>query len=133
MKVIQDKIERLKYMSSKTVEEFIRKIKKLPSDKPVIDTGKWYKTQKEHWLGWLSEYSGPGAYGRKTDKIHDAEYAYNHVVQYKMLIWIIKAAKINPKLIKEAIKACEKQTSLMGKSAAIRKHVPWDVLERAFW
>ena len=23
--------------------------------------GVWYKSQKEHWLGWLSEYDGPGA------------------------------------------------------------------------
>ena len=25
----------------------------------------WYHTQKEHLLGWLKAYDGPGAYGRK--------------------------------------------------------------------
>lgn len=28
----------------------------------------WYTSQKEHWLGWLSEYDGPGAYDRKTHR-----------------------------------------------------------------
>jgi hypothetical protein len=26
----------------------------------------WYRTQKEHWLGWLREYNGPGYYSRQT-------------------------------------------------------------------
>ena len=25
----------------------------------------WYRSQKEHWLGWLREYDGPGYYGRR--------------------------------------------------------------------
>src|ERR1700680_3404466 len=42
--------------------------------------GVWYRSQQEHWLGWLSEYDGPGAYGRKTSVVRSAEFAYNHVV-----------------------------------------------------
>jgi hypothetical protein len=38
-----------------TVVQFIQAIKCLPSDKPITDPRKWYKTQKEHWIGWLSE------------------------------------------------------------------------------
>lgn len=120
-------------MRPKSIAEFIRVINKLPSDKPVINPKKRYKTQKEHWLGWLSEYDGPGAYGRKTDKTRDAEYAYNHIVEYRMLLWLIKAAKVKPKLIKEATEACEKHKTLMGKSAAIRKHVPWKIIEGTLW
>ena len=26
----------------------------------------WWSTQKEHWLGWLTEYNGPGYYGRSN-------------------------------------------------------------------
>jgi hypothetical protein len=37
----------------------------------------WYSTQKEHWLGWLKEYDGPGYYGRKK-RHRSAEFAYNH-------------------------------------------------------
>jgi hypothetical protein len=25
-----------------------------------------YSSQKQHWIGWLSEYHGPKYYGRKT-------------------------------------------------------------------
>jgi hypothetical protein len=39
--------------------------------------GAWYTTQKEHWLGWLSEYCGPGYYGRKNWQ-RSAEFVYNH-------------------------------------------------------
>jgi hypothetical protein len=50
-----------------TIDEFIRVIKRLPSDQPVDNPRKWYKTQKEHWLGWLGEYDSSGAFGRKTE------------------------------------------------------------------
>ena len=32
----------------------------------------WYKTQHEHWLGWLSNYNGPGANNR-MDAIYTRE------------------------------------------------------------
>jgi hypothetical protein len=38
--------------------------------------GAWYRSQKEHWLGWLAEYDGPGAYGRSAKTPRDAQYAY---------------------------------------------------------
>jgi len=37
--------------------------------------GAWYRSQKQHWLGWLTEYSGPGAYGKQSDKTLSAELA----------------------------------------------------------
>src|SRR5262245_11407403 len=60
-------------VSNVTVAALRRAISRLPSDKPVVTPGKWYKTQKEHWLGWLSEYHGPGAYGRRADTRRDAK------------------------------------------------------------
>ncbi|MBR0405923.1 MAG: hypothetical protein IJI68_12125, partial [Eggerthellaceae bacterium] len=51
-----------------------RKIKTLRATRPITASyartleirgiwkseGVWYRSQKEHWLGWLSEYDGPG-------------------------------------------------------------------------
>src|SRR5262245_45052949 len=51
------------------------------------ETGVWYKTQQEHWLGWLREYSGPGAYGRGNWK-RSAEFVYNHIVNPQMLVYL---------------------------------------------
>jgi hypothetical protein len=62
------------------INRFTQAIQRLPSDNPKVTPGKWYKTQKQHWLGWLKEYHGPGAYGRKTSQERDAIYDYNNIV-----------------------------------------------------
>lgn len=77
-----------------SIREFIHKIECLPSDEPVHDPRVWYMTQKEHWLDWLREYDGPGAYGRMAGTQRDARFAYNHIVEPKMLLWLIEAAGV---------------------------------------
>src|ERR1051326_3708560 len=56
-----------------TPAELVAIIEKLPVEAPISDSfeqelfrigmsdrnHRWYKTQKEHWLGWLREYSSP--------------------------------------------------------------------------
>jgi hypothetical protein len=55
-----------------TVSDLRAVIERLPPDVPKDRPGKWYRTQQEHWLGWLGEYDGPGAYDRKTASPQDA-------------------------------------------------------------
>ena len=119
--------------TSMTINQFIRIIRGLRSDEPYIDPSKWYTTQKQHWLGWLGEYHGPGAYGRKSNAKRDARYAYNHIVQFKMLLWLTEAAGVRNGLVISARRVCKGASSLQQKSAAIRKHIPWDELETALW
>ena len=91
----------------------------------------WYKSQKEHWLGWLSEYDGPGFYGRKTGW-RSAEYAYNHIVCPPMVLWLSEASGVDKSLVTAAKRAAFKAAaSLPSKSAAIRKVVPWATIEAA--
>lgn len=116
-----------------TINQFILVIRGLPSDGPHIDPSKWYATQKEHWLGWLSEYHSPGAYGRKSNSRRDARYAYNHIVEASMLLWLIQASGVRKGLVSSARRACTGVSSLQQKSAAIRKHIPWDELQTALW
>jgi hypothetical protein len=116
-----------------SIKQLFFAIYDLPSDKPKNTPGKWYKTQKEHWLGWLAEYDGPGAYGRKGDKKQDAEFAYNHIVEYRMLLWIVDAAGVERKLVRQAKATVDEKKSLSSNSAAIRKIVPWKVLATALW
>ena len=96
-------------------------IEKLKSDKPVDDERKWYTTQKEHWIGWLKEYHTPGAYNRKTGIRRNAQFAYNHIVEPKMLLWLAEAAGIEKKSI-TAAKAAKS-------SSAIRRIIPWQKIE----
>ncbi len=75
-----------------TINQFIRIIRGLRSDEPCIDPSKWYTMQKEHWLGWLGAHHGPGAYDRKSNAKRNAMYACNHIVEFKMLPWLMEAA-----------------------------------------
>ena len=79
--------------SGKSIAQFIEAIRTLPEDMPHGNPRVWYRTQKEHWLGWLEGYDGPGAYGR-TQANRDAKFAYNHIVEPKMLLWLVDAAGV---------------------------------------
>jgi hypothetical protein len=114
-----------------SISEFRKAIKRLPSDEPIENSRAWYTTQKEHWLGWLSEYDGPGAYGRKSEQKRDARYAYNHIVNPQMLLYLIKAIPLEPEIIEATEEAYQNGSSMMAKSGAIRKIVPWAMIYQA--
>jgi hypothetical protein len=116
-----------------TVRQFIGAIKKLPSDKPVDDPRVWYLTQKEHWSGWLGQYNSRGAYGRIPGKNRDACFAYNHVVNPKLLLWLISAAGVKPQLVRAARRASGSVKGMARQSGAIRRHVPWPIVAAALW
>ena len=120
-------------MESVSIAKFIRAIRALPSDEPRVTPGKWYTTQKDHWLGWLGEYHTPGAYGRTSKDGRDAEFAYNHIVEVKMLKWLIDAAEVSPELVERARRGSAAAKSLQQKSAAVRGHVPWHELHKALF
>lgn len=110
-----------------SIEQFIKAIKQLPSDKPQKRKNVWYLTQKQHWLGWL------GDYGRKTDAKRDAKFAYNHVVCPDLLLYLFRAIPLRPELVEVAEQAYRSGSSLMEKSGAIRKVVPWSEIYQAIW
>ena len=81
--------------------------------------------QRDHWLGWLDPSAGTGTYPRRTGKGKGVRDIYNRIVEPKMLLWLINAAGVSKDLTDAAAKAAEGATSLAGKSAAIRRLVPW--------
>lgn len=91
----------------------------------------WYSSQKEHWMGWLSEYDGPGAYGRKSSTGRTAEFVYNHINCPPMLLWLAEAAGVPKKDLLAA-----KRSALSGRlnrgshCALIRKAIPWSAVEQ---
>lgn len=117
-----------------TIRQSIAAIRRLPSDPPIVVPGKWYRTQKEHWLGWLSEYHGPGAYGRaRRTTPRDAQFAYNHIVEVEMLLWLIDAAGVPRPDTAAAHRAAAEASSLPAASAAVRRCVPWKKLHEALF
>lgn len=133
MSATGSRVRRAHVVPSVSIAKFRRAIAALPADKPRVTPGKWYRTQKEHWLGWLREYHGPGAYGRIHGSRRDARFAYNHIVEVKMLLWLIKAAGVAPALINKARRGAAAASTLCGKSAAVRRHVPWTKLSVALF
>lgn len=121
-----------------SIEEFIRAIEQLPEDEPNDDPDVWYATEKEHWLGWLSEYDGPGAYGRKGGAKRDAKYAFNHVVNPEMLIWLSEAAGVNLDAVDQEHtvalnRLLDEGAPMQQISAAIRRAFPWEKVAAALW
>lgn len=119
--------------NSISVKKLLSTVRDLPSDKPSVYPGKWYQTQKEHWIGWLSEYAGPGAYNRKIGTSRDARYVYNHIVDPDMLLWLIEAAGVDEGLVSQAKRDFSQGASMMQQSAIIRRIVPWDIVAMALW
>jgi hypothetical protein len=110
---------------------FIRTIETLPSDEPVpLGTPGYnkYTTQKAHWLGWLNPAAGTGTYPRSEAPGRDAKYVYNHIVEPKLLLWLIAASGLTPSVVQAAQHAAVSVSGLPSKSAAIRRVVPWSVL-----
>jgi hypothetical protein len=95
-------------MTEMTARQLASKIKKFSDRPPATNRyereltargiwsakGVWYKSQKEHLLGWLSEYDGPGFYNRKTWEGRSAKYIYNHIGCPPMLFWLAEAAGV---------------------------------------
>jgi hypothetical protein len=90
----------------------------------------WYRTQQQHWLGWLGGYEGPGGYGRE-DWDRSGEFVYNHIVNPQMLIYLAEATGIDPALVASAVEAALTKRTMMAMSASIRRIVPWNIVEAA--
>lgn len=89
----------------------------------------WYRSQKEHWLGWLSEYDGSGYYGRKGRGL-SAQFAYNHIMCPPMLLWIGEASGVGRRKVLEAKNAAlSARPTLASQCAAIRINIPWHEIE----
>jgi hypothetical protein len=89
----------------------------------------WYTSQKEHWLGWLSEYHGPGYYGRKNCH-RSADFAYNHIVCPPMVLWLGEALGIPKSTVAKARRnALAAGPHFAAQCAAIRKVISWVMIE----
>ena len=127
-----------------TAGQLAKKLKNFPTDLPISDRyqreltaraiwsaeGVWYKSQKEHWLGWLSEYDGPGAYGRKTHRGRSANFIFNHIVCPPMLLWLAEAVGVAKTTLRKAKRAALSGPPQLGSHcAALRRIISWEEVE----
>ena len=88
-----------------------------------------YQTQKAHWLGWLDSKSNSGTYQRKDAPNRGAKFVYNHIMEPKMLLWLISASGVDVKLVTQAEENAANAKTMASSCAAIRKVVSWEALE----
>ena len=89
-----------------------------------------YRSQKEHWVGWLGEYDGPGFYGRRNwDR--SAAFVYNHINCAPMVLWLAEALAMPKTDLRAASSAARDAAPGPGsRSAAVRRFLPWIDLEQ---
>jgi len=91
----------------------------------------WYKSQKEHWLGWLKDYKGKGYY-KRTNWKRNAEFIYNHLQCSPMLLWLGEALGVPDLLLHKASEAAKKAgKNDASQCAALRREIPWNIIEEA--
>ena len=120
-------------MSEYSAEWLAEFIERLPADKEVPSGTQGYSryhTQKAHWLGWLTKK--PGAkYFRQDAPNRGAKFVYNHIMEPKMLLWLISASGLQIELVEQAKEASLNTKSMASSCAAIRKVVSFQTLEKA--
>lgn len=134
--------ERIGITCPMSIRDLRQTILDKPSSQPITDrferdakvgaySGRaWYSSQKEHWLGWLFHYEGPGFYGRQSwDRT--AEFVYNHINCAPMLLWMAEASGVNMRLVRKASRSIVPGTSGPTQCAAIRRVVLWELVEAA--
>jgi hypothetical protein len=114
------------------IRDLLVAISRMPEGRRVRSDAVWYESQKEHWIGWLLDYKGPGAYGRKRHDVCDARRVYNRLVCPGMLLYLAKGSGVSAKLIREASTAERRAgPTLMAKCKAVRAYLPWRVVLQA--
>ena len=89
----------------------------------------WYENQREHWLGWLKEYDGPGFYGRANWEV-DARSVYNRGGNPAMVLWLGEASGVPKEVVKKAAaEAMKVRGSFSRQCGAIRTRIPWAMIE----
>jgi hypothetical protein len=92
---------------------------------------KKYSSQKQHWLGWLSQYGSAGYYNRKNQAVRSAEVVYNRIVCPPMLLWLIEASGVPKRLVLAAMhSALSAAPSYASQCSAIRQTVRWQIVEK---
>ena len=109
-------------------------IERLPSDEPVPHGTQGYAhytTQRDHWLGWLDPNSKVVTYVRSSGPGRDARYAYNHIMEPKMRLWLIAASGFPNSDLEKVREEAKEKKAFASKCAAIRRIVPWERLAEA--
>lgn len=98
--------------------------------------GKWYRSQREHWLGWIA-VKAREAEGRGEDPATVAAGArWSGLNCIPMMFWLAEAAGVAPTALDRAEAAAVEAAAAKGVDCpqhgkAMRAALPWAMVERA--
>jgi hypothetical protein len=115
-----------------TIQQFVAAIKGLPEATPhtdALDPPIRHDSFKDQWIRWLEEYLTPGYYDRKNF-VDNAKWAYQHLNNGWMIVWLNEAAGEAPRIIQAAIAAMEERDTMQAEAKYARRVLPWDDLAK---
>jgi hypothetical protein len=115
-----------------TIKQFVTAIKGLPEAAPttdMLDAPIGHDSFKDQWILWLEEYLTPGHPNRKN-AIDNAQWAYQHLNNGRMIVWLNEAAGEQPRIIQAAIAAMDERDTMQTEAKYARRVLPWDDLAK---
>ena len=121
-----------------TGRDFANIMRKLDGTYPISDRYEklylpgdhWWLNQRQHMVGWFSELSGPGAYGRIRPTT--ARVAYNRFQCAPGLLWLSEGLGVDCGTVSMAADLAGGKGRPATQCAAIRRVIPWPtVAEKA--
>jgi hypothetical protein len=112
------------------IDRFIAAIQDLERPTPqsnALGLPRNHDSFKSQWLGWLGEYLTPGYYDRKN-AVDDAQWAYQHLNNGRMIVWLNEAAGEHPRIIHAAIVAMDGREPPQTEAKYARRVLPWEAV-----
>jgi hypothetical protein len=111
-----------------SIPQLLVAVRRLPAAMPQSDRlpKSGDGTHKDHWIGWLEEYNGPGYYGR-SNWHRDAQFVYQHLNCGPMIVWLNEAAGEDAALINRTIREMRRSgPRAQTEAMTVRRLLPWE-------
>jgi hypothetical protein len=98
--------------------------------------GKWYRSQKEHWLGYVGYKRALWAAQGKNYNLERAQGHWSRTHCFPMLFWLAECAGVDSIILETAEVAARRVAAVTGSDhpshgKAAREVLPWLLVQRA--
>jgi hypothetical protein len=98
--------------------------------------GKWYRSQQEHWLGYVGYKRAQWAAQGKNYDLEKAKSHWSRTHCFPMLFWLAECAGVDSDILEMAEVAARSVAAVIGSDhpshgKAAREALPWSLVEQA--
>ncbi|AML52828.1 hypothetical protein [Falsihalocynthiibacter arcticus] len=100
--------------------------------------GKWYRSQREHWLGWMFYQDAKAHEKGKDPGVLPAKPVWNRLKCSPSMFWLAEASGVSSSLLDAAEDAAIRATLINPKDGnphgrLMREVLPWGVIDDALF